>query len=80
MTRKQPPKRPRKKAAAVAVTPLQTVQVSYSETFDAPTNDARPDEPPPSLIPPEVQEEIDRLRRFNRALSGALRAFLDEEP
>jgi hypothetical protein len=41
---------------------------------------ARPDEPPPSLIPPEVQAELDRLKMVNRALRGALRSFLEEEP
>lgn len=36
-------------------------------------------EPPPSLVPPEVQAEIDRLIRENRALRAAMRALLGEE-
>lgn len=38
-----------------------------------------PEEPPPSLIPPEVQAELDRFIRENRALKAAMRALLGEE-
>jgi hypothetical protein len=40
---------------------------------------ARPDEPPPSLIPPDVQAELDRLIRVNRSLRAALRSLIEEE-
>lgn len=36
-------------------------------------------EPPPSLIPPDVQDEIDRLIRVNRQLRAALRSLLEDE-
>jgi hypothetical protein len=40
---------------------------------------ALPDEPPPSLIPPDVQAELDKLIRVNRQLRAALRSLLEDE-
>lgn len=35
--------------------------------------------PPPSLVPPDIQREIDKLITVNRALRGALRELLKDE-
>jgi len=66
-----------KTKGAAGRTPAAAV---HSQNPAAPADtSALADEPPPALVPPEVQAEIDRLIRVNRALRAALRELLKEE-